>query len=358
MLTTRDEGFHLLLVGAWDNDLSLEILSDWVALIDEDGWVGREQILGDEARSKVPQQFWTQYPHYANPPTLAMAVTAFIGRLRARGIDGIATDLDFDTDRSRLATGTAATADAAALANRHLESPALARAYLQSIYPALRRHYHWFRRTQRGQIAEWGRRARSRTEAYRWRGRDADHVLTSGLDDYPRASPPHVGELHLDLASWMAFFSRTMAEIAAFVGEDEDRLEYEHTYDALLANIEDLHWSEERQMYCDASVDEDGALLSRQSLPLHVGIRRCRRAHWRVCKTADTACRRIVSRLPPGLHLALPAPAWPPAARLAPSRRHARPPPRSGAGLERLRHPQPVQGVAVLRPGREARRCS
>lgn len=49
----RDEGFHLLLVGAWDNDLSLTIIKDWVNLIDEDGWVAREQILGEEARSKV-----------------------------------------------------------------------------------------------------------------------------------------------------------------------------------------------------------------------------------------------------------------------------------------------------------------
>ena len=48
-----DEGFHLALLGEWDNDLSLEILKDWVALIDEDGWVGREQILGEESRSKV-----------------------------------------------------------------------------------------------------------------------------------------------------------------------------------------------------------------------------------------------------------------------------------------------------------------
>lgn len=32
---------------------SLEILKSWVDLIDEDGWVGREQILGEEARSKV-----------------------------------------------------------------------------------------------------------------------------------------------------------------------------------------------------------------------------------------------------------------------------------------------------------------
>ena len=33
--------------------LSLEILKDWVNLIDEEGWVAREQILGEEARSKV-----------------------------------------------------------------------------------------------------------------------------------------------------------------------------------------------------------------------------------------------------------------------------------------------------------------
>ena len=49
----RDEGFHLLHIGAWDNALSLEILKDWLNLIDEDGWVGREQILGEEARSRV-----------------------------------------------------------------------------------------------------------------------------------------------------------------------------------------------------------------------------------------------------------------------------------------------------------------
>jgi mannosyl-oligosaccharide glucosidase len=35
----------------WRN--SLEILKSWINLIDENGWVAREQILGDEARSKV-----------------------------------------------------------------------------------------------------------------------------------------------------------------------------------------------------------------------------------------------------------------------------------------------------------------
>ena len=53
LIVHRDEGFHLLHIGAWDNALSLEILKDWVNLVDEDGWVGREQILGEEAHSRV-----------------------------------------------------------------------------------------------------------------------------------------------------------------------------------------------------------------------------------------------------------------------------------------------------------------
>lgn len=76
-----DEGFHQLLIGAWDNDLSLDILRHWANLIDENGWVAREQILGDESRSKVPSEFQTQFPHFANPPTLIIALRKFIERL-------------------------------------------------------------------------------------------------------------------------------------------------------------------------------------------------------------------------------------------------------------------------------------
>ena len=36
-----------------DHHHSLEILKDWIDLIDDDGWVAREQILGEEARSKA-----------------------------------------------------------------------------------------------------------------------------------------------------------------------------------------------------------------------------------------------------------------------------------------------------------------
>lgn len=215
---------------------SLEILKDWIGLIDEDGWVGREQILGEEARSKVPPEFQTQVPTFANPPTLAMAVTAFTNRLKEQQREPSAQDLgmDFGMGDAQVPLGHI---KPSTVHSRYLEDPELSLSYLKSIYQPLKRHYDWFRRTQRGQIKQYGRKARSRTEAYRWRGRSKDHVLTSGMDDYPRG-PPHAGELHLDLISWMAFFTRTMKDIAEFVGETDDAAAFSEIETATLDNIE------------------------------------------------------------------------------------------------------------------------
>ncbi|OSD02823.1 glycoside hydrolase family 63 protein [Trametes coccinea BRFM310] len=248
-----DEGFHLLHIGEWDNDLSLEILKDWINLIDEDGWVAREQILGEEARSRVPPEFQTQVPTYANPPTLTMAVTAFINRLRAQKGP---TEQDLGLDYGLGPQVPLGGSEVPTPGRRFLDEPELALAYLRSIYKPLKRHYEWFRRTQRGQIKQYGRKARSRTEAYRWRGRSQQHVLTSGMDDYPRG-PPHAGELHLDLISWMAFFAQTMRDISEFVGELDDAVAFEEIAKATIDNIDDLHWSEENQMYCDVNVNDE-----------------------------------------------------------------------------------------------------
>lgn len=207
-----------------------------------------------------------------------MAVTAFINRLKKASSGPSAQDLGLDFGMGAqvpmMDTNAPATPD---VHSRYLQDPELAMSYLQSIYKPLKRHYDWFRRTQRGQIKQYSRKARSRTEAYRWRGRSKDHVLTSGMDDYPRG-PPHAGELHLDLISWMAFFTRTMRDIAEFIGETDDASAFVEIEKATLDNIEgaphvavvpgngnadshlntDLHWNEENQMYCDANVNEDG----------------------------------------------------------------------------------------------------
>jgi mannosyl-oligosaccharide glucosidase len=245
-----DEGFHLAHIGVWDPSLSLEILRSWINLIDEDGWVAREQILGEEARSRVPSEFQTQYPTYANPPTLAIIVTDYLNRLEERHSDIFPLEASDVGDAEAVLQG-------AASSSSYIEDPLVARDFLTSIYPKLRTHYLWFRSSQRGQIKEWDRSARARNEAFRWRGRTKDHVLTSGLDDYPRAPTPHVGELHLDLHCWMGSFAEAMIKVARALGEDDDAEEYERSYKGIVANVDDLHWNEAENMFCDASVDEN-----------------------------------------------------------------------------------------------------
>jgi mannosyl-oligosaccharide glucosidase len=208
-------------------------------LIDRDGWVGREQILGEEARSKVPQEFQIQYSNHANPPTLTMAVTSYLKRLKrfhqARGSKDSITDADLGMGSAQNIFKT--THEGGRISDKLLEDVDLARSFLVSIYPKLKLHYEWFRDTQVGQIREWGRESRSKTEGYRWRGRTAEHVLTSGIDDYPRGLP-HAGELHLDLLCWIGFFTRTMKSIAEFIEEKDDVLEYEKNYEAIIGNID------------------------------------------------------------------------------------------------------------------------
>ncbi|ORZ15868.1 glycoside hydrolase [Absidia repens] len=250
-----DEGFHQLLIGNWDNDLSLDIIKSWVSSIDENGWVAREQILGDEARSKVPTEFQTQFPHYANPPTLYLAIKRYVDRLKQHKLTG-----SMGTGRSRTMSSSAF--DDAHLPNIHLEHQGLGLDWLRSVYPSLRRNWQWFRQTQRGHLNSFGRSPPNNEEAYRWRGRTPDHTLTSGLDDYPRGEPPNVGELHVDLFSWMTFATQLLKDIATDIDDDgdlqQDIDEYKLVEQNLLDNLDALHWSEADQAYCDQSADAEG----------------------------------------------------------------------------------------------------
>ncbi|KAH9314208.1 hypothetical protein KI387_022835, partial [Taxus chinensis] len=69
-----DEGFHQLLICRWDLHMCLDIMGHWLDLMNIDGWIPREQILGAEALSKVPEEFVPQYTTNANPPTLFLVL--------------------------------------------------------------------------------------------------------------------------------------------------------------------------------------------------------------------------------------------------------------------------------------------
>ena len=192
-----DEGFHLLVVLDWDMDLALEIVSSWSELMNEDGWIAREQILGPEARSKVPPEFQVQYPHYANPPTLFLVVAAYVQHL----------------EKPSSYVGAP---------SQYLADVSLGRSFLRDIFPKLKRHHQWFCRTQVGNLTRYRLPGTSISQGYRWRGRTPQHTLTSGLDDYPRAQPPHPEELHVDALSWVGTMAKTLKQLSAFLHKEQD----------------------------------------------------------------------------------------------------------------------------------------
>lgn len=190
-----------------------------------------EQILGPEARSKVPTEFQTQYPHYANPPTLSLLLTNIISKVTKK--------TPYNGHSSKYTTSSQ---DAQSL--------------VKELLPLFDRHYNWFRRTQAGNLTAYSRPGGANSEAYRWKGRSPGHTLTSGLDDYPRAEPPHPGELHVDALAWVGASAMALQQAADFLGEDSSV--YKGQLDAVLQNLDVLHWNTEKSAYCDSTIGGDG----------------------------------------------------------------------------------------------------
>lgn len=230
-----DEGFHLLLISEWDSDLSLEILKSWFELTDQNGWIAREQILGPEARSKVPPKFQTQHQDYANPPTLFLAIEKFMLDAKSRPLDLDRAGYDLDDDLQT---------------QRHLGDPELTKAWLEYIYPLAKRNYNWYRETQMGEMD-------GTKEVYRWRGRTLYHCLPSGFDDYPR---PAMGdnELHVDLISWMGFMTRVLRDMALSIGNRDDYEWLDSIYNDIRTTLIEVHWREEEAAFCDVGNDHVG----------------------------------------------------------------------------------------------------
>lgn len=222
-----DEGFHNILISRWSLPISLDIIGHWFDLLNTDGWIPREQILGLEARAKVPQEFVVQNNEFANPPTFFLPLKNIVKELKNSG-----TSKD--------------------------------QQYLERLFPRLKAWYSWFNRTQAGTVYS----------SYQWRGRNATSTrelnpktLTSGLDDYPRASHPTIEERHLDLRCWMALASGVMADIARNVNESWDEYERQHLLLTDNVRLDQLHWSERKQRYSDYGLHTDSVKLERLAQP-------------------------------------------------------------------------------------------
>eukprot|EP00118_Oscarella_pearsei_P026854 m.310520 g.310520 ORF g.310520 m.310520 type:complete len:805 (+) comp52191_c0_seq1:125-2539(+) len=205
-----DEGFHQLVIEKWDPLISADVIAHWLDLMNADGWIPREQILGHEALSRVPEEFVVQHAENANPPTFFLTLEAMLDKLK---------------------------------------STKTGKDYLKLIFPRLQAWFDWFNKTQAGE----------QPTSYYWKGRNSTtsselnpKTLMSGLDDYPRATHPSNMERHLDLRCWMALASGVMANIAYAIGNSNHTL-YAGTHEKLTDTelLDKLHWSEKDGSYCD-----------------------------------------------------------------------------------------------------------
>ena len=147
---------------------------------------------------------------------------------------------------------------------------------IKALYPKLKRHFNWYLKTQKSSISPALKKSlESRGIEYhedfvfRWRGRSGDHTLTSGLDDYPRTAQESPYELHVDLASWLAFAARLLWHIARFLGCevqgkntsanacDQDITTFRDIEVKILQNLEVFHWDGKAKCYTDSVADID-----------------------------------------------------------------------------------------------------
>ncbi|KNA17577.1 hypothetical protein SOVF_078130 [Spinacia oleracea] len=209
-----DEGFHQLLIWRWDVRISLDIIGHWLDLLNIDGWIPREQILGAEALSKVPEEWVPQHPTNGNPPTLFLVLH----------------DLVFGIKMGKFSAA---------------ESSEIS-SFLEHAYIRLDAWFKWFNTSQSGKDPD----------SYFWHGRNNvtnrelnPKTLSSGLDDYPRASHPNGDERHVDLRCWMLLAADCLQTIVKVTDIDNELgKEYGYTVKQL-SNFEILN-----QMHFDEAV--------------------------------------------------------------------------------------------------------
>jgi len=79
-----DEGFHELMINIWDSSITMDVIAHWLDLMNREGWIPREQILGEEAKRKVPPEFIIQNTEYANPPTLLFPIQQIVSKAQEK----------------------------------------------------------------------------------------------------------------------------------------------------------------------------------------------------------------------------------------------------------------------------------
>ncbi len=224
-----DEGFHQLLIHHWDINISMQVISDWMNSMNNEGWMPREMILGDEANSRVPDEFITQRTNIANPPTFFLVIENILSSVLNEKEEECAN-------------------------SNH-------RLFLQNMFHPLKKWLKWYIISQKGELPG----------TFRWRGRSYNdnklvpNTLASGLDDYPRAQLPTSSEYHIDLASWIIKSCQILLKLNDLFnadGDDQDVKFIRKIHQDATSQYKKLHYSSVYRGYFDYGLISKTAQIS------------------------------------------------------------------------------------------------
>ena len=201
-----DEGFHLLIICKYNEDLCIKLLDNWLSLMDVDGWIAREQIRNEETAFGLEERFLKQDNYEGNPPTLLFPIL-YLMRIHK--------NINNEENAYKL------------------------KDFLHKCFNKLKLWFFWFLENQNDSDKyDYFHEAYLFSEQinFRWHCKGDCHdgnFLGSGLDDFPRQTPGTLSISHLDMHTWLMFFSESLTKIAKFLNLNEEIMEYQNIYQDL-----------------------------------------------------------------------------------------------------------------------------
>lgn len=196
-----DEGFHNIIISKYNLELSVNIINSWLSTMSATGYIAREQIRGAEQIAKSDNRFILQDKLIANPPTFIFPINSIINYYK------------YYFEQKDL---------------KYVEN------FLRKVFDKFSLWYEWFEYNQKsiGSIDnkknisdnldydynldknEMFKDEKLKSNFYSWQGRNAEHNLACGLDDFPRALTTNLFEKHLDLHIWIIELLKCLNNLA------------------------------------------------------------------------------------------------------------------------------------------------
>lgn len=181
----------------------------------------REQILGDEARSRVPDEFVPQHRKIVNPPTFILVFEKMAKSILKEVSVQVSPD------------GESIPASSEELL------------FLEESIPKL---WKWLQYIQTSQASKLD-------HGLKWFGRSEKHCFASGFDDTPRHSIVSEQESHVDLVAWMTYAYKTLSTIELQLhGETPFYKELSSLASTLHSELLSKYWDVESHCFGDLGV--------------------------------------------------------------------------------------------------------